>query len=395
MKFLGLAAVVAFVIASSAADAQNQDPIRIGVSLAASGPVAQVGAPTLKGIRMAAEEINNKGGILGRKIELVTRDTKGNADEAVRVSRELILKENVDFLLGGTTSAEAPAVSTIAKENKIVFFAVIAGLNSLTSPANLHPYAFRSGEANSAEGRAAAEVVAKWPVKRLATISPDYGYGQEVTKAFVDHLKQIKPDVEIVDQQWPKFGEPDFTPFVNAQLAKKPEAVFSSVWAGDFATFVKQAKPLGYFSAIQNNFIAVGGSGSIENLKSMSAEYPVGIWANAFDVFNWDSGPEEHKEYVERLRRFTGEQYPPSWSIMGYVPMLFLAEAIKKAGDTNSDKVANALLGLTVDTPLGPMTIRPKDHETGRGKFYGKVITDPKYPFPVLSEITYVVAKDY
>ena len=146
MKFLGLSAVVALVIASSAADAQNREPIRIGVSLAASGPVGQVGAPALKGIQMAAEEINNKGGILGRKIELITRDTKGSADEAVRVSRELILKENMDFLLGGTTSAEAPAVSTIAKENKIVFFAVIAGLDALTSPANLPIDIFSASE---------------------------------------------------------------------------------------------------------------------------------------------------------------------------------------------------------------------------------------------------------
>lgn len=385
-----LAGALLLLTASSVCHAQTQRPIRIGVSLAATGPAALAAAPTLKGIQMAVEEINKAGGLLNRKIELVTRDTKGNADEAVRVSRELILKENVDFLLGGSTSAEGPAVSTIAKENKIVFIGTIVGSDGFTSPANLHPYVFRAGEANSFEGRAAAEIVAKWPVKRVATISPDYGYGQEVTKAFVDHLKKLKPDVEIVDQQWPKFGEPDFAAFINAQLAKKPEAVFSSVWGGDFATFAKQAKPLGYFNAINNNFLAVGGSGSVENLKSMGSDYPVGIWANTFDVFNWESGPAAHKEYIERLKKFTGEQYPPSWAIMGYLPTLILAEGIKKAGDTDSDKVANALLNLSVDTPLGRVTVRSKDHQTNRGKFYGKVVNDPKYPFPILSDVTYV-----
>ena len=73
--------------------------------------------------RWRSQEINAKGGVLGRKLELVERDSKANADEAVRLARELIIKNNVDFLVGTLTSAEAPAVSTIAKENKIVFIA--------------------------------------------------------------------------------------------------------------------------------------------------------------------------------------------------------------------------------------------------------------------------------
>ena len=114
------------------------------------------------------------------------RDTKGNADEAVRVSRELILKDNVDFIVGTLTSAEGPAVSTIAKENKIVFVAPIPKTDQLTAPANLHPYVFRTAAITTTEGRSAAEIVAKWNVKRVGTIGPDYAYGQDVTKAFIN-----------------------------------------------------------------------------------------------------------------------------------------------------------------------------------------------------------------
>ena len=81
--------------------------------------------------------------MLGRKLELLSRDSKANADEAVRLARELIIKNNVDFLSGTLTSAEAPAVSTIAKENKIVFVAPTAKTMLLTAPQNLHPYIFR------------------------------------------------------------------------------------------------------------------------------------------------------------------------------------------------------------------------------------------------------------
>jgi branched-chain amino acid transport system substrate-binding protein len=370
--------------------AEAQKPIKVGYPMILSGPGALFGDPALKGAQMYVDEINAKGGVLGRKIELVPRDTKGNADEAVRVSRELILKENVDFLVGTLTSAEGPAVSVVAKENKIVFIANIPKTDQLTAPDKLHPYVFRVAANTTMEGRSAAEIVAKWPVTKIATISPDYAYGQDVTKSFVDHLKKIKPSVQIVDQQWPKLGEADYTPFINAQLAKKPEAVFSSLWGGHFVTFAKQAKPLGYFDAIKYNMLAGGEGGSPESTKSMGKDYPVGIWGNTYDAFYWDAAPPEHRDYTARLSKYLKDEYPSSWAIQGYIGMAFLAEAIKKANSTDSDKVSKALLGLTVDTPVGKQTIREKDHQANRGQLYGKTVMDPKYPFPIMKPLTYV-----
>jgi len=346
--------------------------------------------PYKKGWELALEEINAKGGVNGRKLELLIRDTKGNADEAVRVARELILKENVDFLVGTLTSAEGPAVSVVAKENKIVFIAPIPKTDQLTAPDKLHPYVFRVAANTTMEGRSAAEIVGKWPVKRIATISPDYAYGQDVTKSFVEHLKKVAPDKEIVDQQWPKLGEADYTPFINAQMAKKPDAVFSSLWGGHFLTFAKQAKPLGYFDAVKYNFIGVGEAGSPESTKTMGADYPVGIWGNSYDAFYWDDAPAAHKEYTAKLSKYLKDEYPSSWAIQGYIGMQFLTEAIKKAGSTDSDKVSKALLGLTVDTPIGKQTIREKDHQANRGQLYGKTVKDAKYPFAIMKPVTYV-----
>ena len=369
--------------------AEAQKPIKVGFPMILSGPGALFGEPALKGAQMYVDELNAKGGVLGRKIELLPRDTKGNADEAVRVSRELILRENVDFLVGTLTSAEGPAVSVVAKESKIVFIAPIPKTDQLTAPDKLHPYVFRVASTTTIEGRTAAELMAKWGVKRVATISPDYAYGQDVTKAFVEYMKKIKPDVEIVDQQWPKLGEADYTPFINAQMAKKPEAVFSSLWGGHFVTFAKQAKPLGYFEAIKYNFFGAGEAASPETTKTMGADYPVGIWGNSYDAFYWGETPG-HRDYTARLSKYLKDEYPSSWAIQGYIGMQFLAEAIKKAGSTDSDKVSKALLGLTVETPIGPLTIREKDHQANRGQLYGKTVKDPKYPFAIMKPVTYV-----
>lgn len=380
-----LTLVLAMPLAASA-----QKPIKVGFPMILSGPGALFGEPASKGAQMFVDEINAKGGVLGRKLELLPRDTKGNADEAVRVSRELILKENVDFLVGTLTSAEGPAVSVVAKENKVVFIAPIPKTDQLTAADKLHPYIFRVASTCTIEGRTAAELVAKWGVKRVATISPDYAYGQEVTKAFVDYLKKIKPDVEIVDQQWPKLGEQDYTPFINAQLAKKPEAVFSSLWGGHFVSFAKQAKPLGYFDAIKYNFFGAGEAASPETTKSMGADYPVGIWGNSYDAFYWTEGPPAHRDYVARVSKYLKDEYPSSWAIQGYIGMQALTEAIKKAGSTDSDKVSKALLGLTIDTPHGKLTLREKDHQANRAQIYGKTVKDPKYPFAIMKPAVYV-----
>jgi branched-chain amino acid transport system substrate-binding protein len=389
MKRLVLALAGGVVALLAPGEALAQKTIKVGYPMILSGPGALFGEPALKGAQMYVEEINGKGGVLGMKIELIPRDTKGNADEAVRVSRELILKDNVEFLVGTLTSAEGPAVSTIAKENKIVFIAPIPKTDQLTAPANLHPYVFRTASNTTIEGRTAAEIVAKWPVKRIATIGPDYAYGQDVIKAFVAHIKKVKPDVEIVDQQWPKLGEADYTPFINAQMGKKPEAVFSALWGGHFLTFAKQAKPLKYFDAINYNFMAGGEGASIESARTMGADYPVGIWGNAYDAFNWE-GPAAHKDYVARVKAYTKEEHISSWPVTGYVAMQVLVEAIKKANSTDGEKVAKALLDLTVDTPIGKQTIRAKDHQANRGQLWGKTVMDPKYPFAVMKDILYI-----
>jgi branched-chain amino acid transport system substrate-binding protein len=370
--------------------AEAQKTIKVGMPMPLSGPPALFGEPASKGAQMYVDEINAKGGVLGRKIELVIRDSKADANEAVRVAREMILKDNVDFLVGTLTSAEGPAVSVVAKENKIVFIAPIPKTDQLTAPDKLHPYVFRVSANTTMEGRSAAEIVAKWPAKRIATISPDYAYGQDVTKSFVEHLKKIAPQMEIVDQQWPKLGEADYTPFINAQMAKKPDAVFSSLWGGHFLTFAKQAKPLGYFDAVKYNFIGVGEAGSPESTKTMGADYPIGIWGNSYDAFYWEDAPAAHKDWVARLSKYTKDEYPSSWPIQGYLGMQFLAEAIKKANSTDSDKVSKALLGLTIDTPIGKQTIREKDHQANRGQLYGKTAKDPKYPFAIMKPVTYV-----
>jgi branched-chain amino acid transport system substrate-binding protein len=368
------------------------DPIKIGFPMPLSGPTAVYGVPITKGAEMAVLDINAKGGVLGRKLELITRDSKANADEAVRLAREMIIKDNVDFLSGTLTSAEAPAVSTIAKENKVVFVAPTAKTMLLTAPQNLHPYVFRIASNTLIEGRTGATLMAKWQdVKKVATIAPDYAYGRDAVGAFVEYIKKLRPDIEIVDQQWPKLGEPDFTAFITAQMGKKPDAVFCDVFGGDFASLVKQATPLGYFKAIQSRLVDGGEVGTVDLAQSLGADYPYGIISDAYDPVVWgEDEPAEHTAYVGHLKATMKNEYGSGWAIVGYQSIVAIAEGVKKAGGTDSDKVTKALEGLTFDTPVGKRTFNAKTHETEAGEFWSEMVKDPKVPFAVMKKAEYI-----
>jgi branched-chain amino acid transport system substrate-binding protein len=380
-----LALACALALAPSAAFAA--DTIKIGFPIPLSGPTAVYGEPILKGAEMAVAEINAKGGVLGRPLELLSRDSKANADEAVRLARELIIKDDVDFLAGTLTSAEAPAVSTVAKENKIVFVAPTAKLTELTQPPQLHPYIFRVASNTAVEGQAGSSLMAKWQsVKTIATIAPDYAYGRDAIAAFVANIKKLRPDITIVDQEWPKLGEADFTPFITAQMSKKPDAVMCSLFAGDFVTFTKEATPLGYFKAIQTRLVDGAEVGTTDEARALGGDYPYGITTDAYDPVVWGglNEPAVHKAYETNLEAFTKSKYASGWSIVGYEAIEALAQGIAKAGDTKSDDVAKALLGMTFDTPVGKRTFSVESHETLSPEYWGTMVKEADYPFAIM-----------
>jgi len=381
-------ALAGALVLSAPLAATAAETIKIGFPIPLSGPGAVYGRPILAGAEMAVAEINAKGGVLGRKLELLSRDSKANADEAVRVSRELIIKNSVDFIIGTLTSAEAPAVSTVAKENKIVFLAPASKSTILTDAQHIHPYIFRIASNTDVEGLAGATIMARFKdVKTVATIAPDYAYGRDSIAAFTREIKKLRPDIQIVDQQWPKLGEPDFTPFITAQMSKKPDAVYCSLFAGDFITFAKQAAPRGYFTAINNRLVDGGEVGSPDAAQALGNDYPYGIIADAYDPVVWSGNePAAHKTFIENLKKFTHAQYASGWSVIGYQAVYALSAGITKANSTKSDAVSKALEGLTFDTPVGPRTFSVKSHETFAPEYWGEMVKEPAYPFAVIKD---------
>ena len=124
----------------------------------------------------------------------------------------------------------------------------------------------------------------------------------------------------------------DFTPFITAQMGKKPDAVFCDVFGGDFVTLAKQAAPLGYFKAINNRLVDGGEVGTTDAALALGKDYPYGIWSDAYDPVIWpENEPAAHKAYIEHLKAFTKQEYASGWAIMGYASILALKAGIEKA----------------------------------------------------------------
>src|SRR6185369_15536289 len=224
-----LAVVLVLIVAAGPAAAQGKQPIRIGEINSYSGLATVYTFPYKEGLLMAAKEINDAGGVLGRPIEFIFRDDKLKPDEAVKAARELVGQEKVDFLAGCISSGVGLAISAYAKEAKTLYFATHCQTSRLTWDDG-HKYVAHTTNNVNQYVRALAKKAATLPYKKWAHISPDYEYGHNVAEEFIAYLKQVKPDVQIVQQNWPKLGETDHSPYVTALLQSGAEAFLSSVW---------------------------------------------------------------------------------------------------------------------------------------------------------------------
>ena len=222
-------------------------------------------------------------------------------------------------------------------------------------------------------------------------MSQDYAFGQDVTRAFVTHLKKLRPDIEIVDQQWPKLGEADYTPFINAQMAKKPDAVFTSLWGGHFVTFVKQAKPLKYFEAVKYNVRRRGRSRRDRDGQGDGRRLPgrhLGQRVRRVQLGRRAAAAQGLHRSAARL--------PEGGTPVVVADHRLHRHADADGGDPESrqHRLRQSREGdardLTVDTPIGKQTIRSKDHQANRAQFWGKMTKDPRYPFAVMSPPTYI-----
>jgi branched-chain amino acid transport system substrate-binding protein len=369
----------------------SAEPIKIGFVSIFSGRMAMLGETGYNGFILAIEDLNAKGGLLGRKIEVLRQDSKGAIEEAIRIARDFVTKDKVDLIFDQSSSREAFAIREVSKSLKMLTFVTASETAEFTgNPKGWSRYSFRTGDQdvhNSVVGGLYAAQIAKankWT--KWGSISPDYAYGRDFTDAFFTILKMQYPEVKIVGQMWPKLFEPDYTPHITAALNAKPQAMFSAFWGGDCASFLEQAQMYGFFDQIKY----FGNSIADYNVLKALKKVPAGLYTGSRYLRNVPDTKENH-EFCDRYQKKFGD-LPTHWSQECYTGVLFMEAAAKKAGTLETEAMIKALEGLTIKAPWGPpprgtVTMRAKDHTPiYYAEAWGKTISNPPY----VTDIEYI-----
>ena len=360
MRNLMLAAGIAAMVAGGAASAQT---IRIGEINSYKAQPAFL-EPYKKGWELALEEINASGGLLGRKVEVVSRDDNANPGDAVRVAEELVSRERVEMIFGTFLSHIGLAVTDFAKQRKVLFLAAEPLTDKITWE-NGNRYTFRLRPSTYMQAAMLVPEAARLKKKRWAVVYPNYEYGQSAAATFKQLLKAAQPDVEFVGEQAPALFKIDAGSVAQALADSKPDAIFNVLFGSDLAKFVREGTTRGLF---KDRTVFSMLSGEPEYLDPLRDEAPVGWWVTGYPWYSIQR-PEHAKFLAAYQKRW--QEYPRLGSVVGYASMMSLAAAVRKAGSTDTEKMIVAFKGLPVDTPLGRITYRAQDNQSTMGAYVG------------------------
>jgi branched-chain amino acid transport system substrate-binding protein len=381
-RTLTLAAFAGLVLVAGT-PAAAQAPIKIGEINSFSGIGAPFTGPYRQAVEMAVEEVNAKGGVLGRKVEVIFRDDKGQPAEAQKHAQELVASEQVALISGTFLSNVGLAVSDWAKQNKVLFVASEPLTEALTWSKG-HDHVFRVRPNTYEQGRMLAEKAGKMKHTKWATIGPNYEYGKRAWETFRERLKELKPDVQIVGEHWPALGKLEAGPFVTAILNQNPDALYVSLFGSDWIAFVREGDKRGLF---KKTFVVGILLGEPEYMDPLKLEAPEGMLVTGYPWY--DIQAPAHKDFVARFTKRT-DKNPVLGSLVGYVTYLSIFEAIRKAGSTDTEKLVAAFRGLKVETPIGPIGYRAVDGQSTMGAWVGTTKLDAKRGVGVMVNHEYV-----
>lgn len=342
---------------------QAQDVIKIGEVNSYKAQPAFL-EPYRKGMELAVEQVNAAGGVNGKKIELIVRDDNGNPGDAVRAAEELISREKVDVLTGSFLSHVGLALTDFAKQRK-VFFLAAEPLTDKIVWEDGNRYTFRLRASTYMQVAMLAPAAAKLNKKRWALVYPNYEYGQSSVNTFKQLLKQAQPDVEFVAEQATPLGKVDAGSVVQALNDAKPDAIFNVLFGADLLKFVREANTRGLF---KDREVVSLLTGEPEYLDPLKDDTPDGWIVTGYPWYGIDT--PEHKAFLDAYQAKFND-YPRLGTVVGYSAIVSLADGMKKAGSTDTEKMISAFEGLDVVTPFGPITYRKLDHQSTMGAYLG------------------------
>ncbi len=352
------------LVAGGGAAASAAEPIRIG-EINSYSRLPAFTEPYRKGWRLAVDEVNAAGGVLGRPLAVVDRDDAGKPADALTAANELVSRQDVDLLAGTFFSHVGLAVADFAAHRKVLFVAAEPLTDAMIWEQG-NPYTFRLRPPVWAQTGMLAEEAAKLPAKRWAVIAPNYEYGQSAVADFKAQLTALRPDVEFVAEQWPPLFKIDAGAVVQAISRAEPDAIFNVTFGPDLAELAREGRTRGLF---EGRHVVSLLTGEPEYLLPLGADAPRDWIVTGYPAGQLDT--PEHVAFREAYQEAYGEM-PLVGSVVGYSMIKAVAAIVEAAGSTDTDAMARAAKDVAFSTPFGAVTLRGADHQSTLGAFVGR-----------------------
>jgi branched-chain amino acid transport system substrate-binding protein len=339
------------------------DPIKIGMPVGLTGPVGGIGAQMRRACEFWAKQVNDKGGLLGRPIELIVEDTAGNPATAVRKVQEMVERHGIRIITCMVASNEALATVPKLVEWDTIFVSGDNGDGRLTAE-SLSPNFFRPNVSGPMGTRAVALWLRDSPLKTFYGLGMDYAWGHNSMDVFEAEVKRAGKT--FVGAVFSPTGTKDFSTYITKIRQSGAEAVYLVVAGDDNAAFLSQAKQYRLGDKVQlltelidQMTINATGDASIGMIGSSRYPFTYDIPANKAFVAAWQAA------YGKPPDLFEGDQYQSC---------VVLQAGIEKAGSMETAKLRTALEGLEVDSIKGRVTMRACDHQGAQQGFIVKVV---------------------
>jgi branched-chain amino acid transport system substrate-binding protein len=348
-------AALALVGCLSAAGASAAEPIKIGVVTPLTQTYAPIGQQVRWGLELATKEVNQAGGILGRKVELIFEDEEANPAVATQKAEKLFQVTKVDFLTGTVNSGSTLAVGQVAERNDRLIATTVSFSDAITGD-KCSPNVFRVNARAGQQSAALAEWLTKEkPGASVFFLGPDYEMGRNTVAAFKAAVESR--GMKTVGEIFAPLGNKDYSPFFGQMRAARPGVLYTSVAGNDTARFFTQMEEYG----LRKNLLIVGASGTVtsQNMGALGAVaegYVTGVG------YSPEIDSAENKKFVSSFQAMAGAA-PDLYGADSYGLIYFYKAAVEKAKSTDTEKLRAAMRGLKWKTPQGEKEMRAGDHQ--------------------------------
>lgn len=349
--------VVCMVIVFSSAVWAEEQPIRILSLYPMSGGMKASSEQWTFAEKVAIEEVNAQGGLLGRKIELIIEDTQLKPDIAVSKAQKYLLEGNVDVIIGAGSNVVKP-LQDLAKEYNVLL--IMAAHADVETGKNFNYNSVRLAWNTSMLARAIINYAAKnLPgMKKFYLLNQDYAYGRDFGANYKKELARQIPEAQVVGEDYHPLMSKDLSPFLTKVKMSGADVILSSSWGLDASVLIKQRLELGV-KAILIDPPAVDPTFIRENPEASIGTHGCDTWFNT-------STSKESLDFIESWKRIiksADHPLPTNMAAREYIATKFLLEGIRKAGSTAVNKVVPVLENLRITAISGEVSMRACDHQ--------------------------------